>query len=165
MGTESFGGAPKSGWDNIDTVSQTSIDEADKILAQAKNEYKIAPHYEVKPTPSEPVPTGIGPTEFMHTDEGRSEVITEILQSTEKENAPRIIRSDGEPVKEIAKFQNTVPVSEFQISEAPIENVGSINVGRHAFTPTMSPEQRRQQRAAQAAKPEEKGFFKRLFGG
>src|SRR3989338_1094379 len=128
-------------------------------------DYTIAPHYEAEPTVAAAVPTGLGPTEFMHTDEGRSEVITDILESPAEKNAPRIIRSDGGSVEEIVKFKNTVPVSEFQISEAPAEYDNTINVGRHAFAQTLSPEQRRQQRAAQAAKPEEKGFFKRLFGG
>ncbi|OGG65623.1 hypothetical protein A3I99_02615 [Candidatus Kaiserbacteria bacterium RIFCSPLOWO2_02_FULL_45_11b] len=153
---------PKSGWDAHDAISEASLTEAERRLAGL--DLKLVDNFPTNEsdtiTPNEidyiveKPPVVTDPTT---PQESQVEVITDILQSTAEENAPRITRSDGERVEEITKFKNNVPVSEFQISELPTD----INVGKHAFTPTPSPEQR----AAEAAKPKEKGFWGKLFGG
>src|SRR3990167_568924 len=127
---------PKSGWDAHDAISEASLTEAERRLAGL--DLKLVDNFPTNESDT------ITPNEIDYIVE-KPPVVTDPTTPQESQ------------VEEITKFKNNVPVSEFQISELPTD----INVGKHAFTPTPSPEQR----AAEAAKPKEKGFWGKLFGG
>lgn len=135
------------------------------------SDFKIIPYDETAPAKAAEVPLGHGPTEVLHTD--RTDAIDNIFKSGPEDNVTRIKKvegdnRDGVDVSYLTKFQDTAPVTDFQISEIQTADNSNLRVGKNALTPTMSPQQRRERDEAIAkskAKGGEKGFFAKLFGG